>query len=259
MSNDNPKQMITLKNVSKVFKKQTVLEDISLKIKPGEFVCIVGPSGAGKSTLIHILAGAEKITTGIIEFDGVNLRIVPPLALRFFKRRIGVVFQNYRLLSKRTVYENIAYPLEVCGAPENLIKARVEGLLVKMHMKRRANAFPHELSGGELARSAIARAIAHGPIVLLVDEPTGNLDPDQSLKVLKLLKQINKEGTTVILATHDLELVKQVKGRIILIENGKITKDSRPRASKQEEVEPATAQMKTKSNTKKVKVTALGS
>jgi len=251
--------MITLKNVSKVFKKQTVLEDISLKIKPGEFVCIVGPSGAGKSTLIHILAGAEKITTGTIEFDGINLRIVPPLALRFFKRRIGVVFQNYRLLSKRTVAENIAYPLEVCGAPEKLIKARVEGLLGKMHMKRRANALPAELSGGELARTAIARAIAHGPIVLLADEPTGNLDPDQSLIVLKLLKQINKDGTTVILATHDLEMVKQVKGRIILIEDGKITKDSRPRASKQKEVEPAPIQAKTKSRTKKVKVTALSS
>ncbi|MDP6575498.1 MAG: ATP-binding cassette domain-containing protein [Candidatus Peribacteraceae bacterium] len=251
--------MITLKNVSKVFKKQAVLEDISLKIKPGEFVCIVGPSGAGKSTLIHILAGAEKITTGTIEFDGVNLRIVPPLALRFFKRRIGVVFQNYRLLSKRTVAENIAYPLEVCGAPENLIKARVEGLLEKMHMKRRANALPRELSGGELARTAIARAIAHGPIVLLVDEPTGNLDPDQSLKVLKLLKQINKDGTTVVLATHDLELVKQVKGRIILIEDGKITKDAKPRASKKHETEPTPVQTKSKSKSKKVKVTALGS
>ncbi len=253
--------MITLKNVSKVFKKQTVLEDISLRIKPGEFVCIVGPSGAGKSTLIHILAGAERITTGTIEFDGVDLKVVPPLALRFFRRRIGVVFQNYRLLSSRTVAENIAYPLEVCGAPENLIKARTEGLLGKMHMKRRANALPRELSGGELARTAIARAIAHGPMVLLVDEPTGNLDPEQSAKVIQLLKTINKDGTTVILASHDMELVKSTRARIILLEDGKITKVKRALKPLKKKEPDLVAPVKRKPvvKTKKVKITAIHS
>ncbi|MBU2214049.1 ATP-binding cassette domain-containing protein [Patescibacteria group bacterium] len=218
--------MIVLKNVSKTFSRRKVLDDVSLQVDPGEFVCITGTSGAGKSTLMHILAGAETATMGTVEVDGVDLRIVPPIALRIFRRRVGVVFQDYKLLPHKTVAQNIAFPLEVCGATNVQIEGRVTELLRQMHLVKVANALPRELSGGEQARAAIARAIVHSPYILLADEPTGNLDPAQSLLILKLFKAINKDGTTVVIATHDSGLVDALKERVITLEDGRVVRDS---------------------------------
>ena len=219
--------MIALKNVSKSYHRKRVLTDISLQVDPGEFVCITGLSGTGKSTLIHLLAGVEEASSGRIEVDGVDLRAVPPIAMRLFRQRVGVVFQDYKLLSHYTVRENIGYPLEVCGAPQAAIVKRVGELLTELKLTRKADALPRELSGGEQARTAIARALAHEPMILFADEPTGNLDPEQSEKILKLFLGINKKGTTVVLATHDAALVDVLQTRVITLDDGKIVRDSR--------------------------------
>jgi len=219
--------MIVLKNVYKSFRRRKVLEDVSFQIQPGEFVCITGPSGAGKTTLVHILAGAEEVSSGGIEVDGVDLRAVPPMALRLFRRRVGVVFQDYRLLPHLTVSENIAFPLEVCGESDRKIRKRVPELLKQLKLTKVADAYPEELSGGEQARTAIARAIVHAPMILLADEPTGNLDPEQSHAILKIFKKIHKDGTTVVLATHDTALVDAARSRVIELQDGRIMRDSR--------------------------------
>jgi len=240
--------MIVLKNVSKTFNRRKVLDDVSIQVDPGEFVCITGTSGAGKSTLMHILAGAETATAGTVEVDGVDLRIVPPIALRIFRRRVGVVFQDYKLLPHKTVAQNIAFPLEVCGATDVQIEGRVMELLRQMRLVKVAKALPRELSGGEQARAAIARAIVHSPYILLADEPTGNLDPAQSLQILKLFKAINKDGTTVVIATHDSGLVDALKVRVITLEDGRVVRDSpggyRKSPAKETKSEPEAVQEK---------------
>lgn len=218
--------MIVLKKVSKVFGRTKVLEDISFQIDPKEFICITGPSGAGKSSLISLLIGAEDVTTGAIEIDGVDLRSIPPPVLQLMRRRIGIVFQDYKLLPDLTVAENIAFPLEVCMAPDKTIRKRVPELLKRMDLVQRAGALPRELSGGEKARTAIARAIVHHPMILLADEPTGNLDPEQSLEILALLKHIHHEGTTVVLATHDAVLVDALQTRVIHLDTGRVMRDA---------------------------------
>ncbi|MBU0766818.1 ATP-binding cassette domain-containing protein [Patescibacteria group bacterium] len=252
--------MIVLKNVSKTFSHRKVLDDVSIQVDPGEFVCITGTSGAGKSTLMHILAGAETATVGTVEVDGVDLRIVPQMALRIFRRRVGVVFQDYKLLPHKTVAQNIAFPLEVCGATDVQIEGRVTELLKQMKLTKVANSLPRELSGGEQARTAIARAIVHSPYILLADEPTGNLDPAQSLQILKLFKAIHKDGTTVVIATHDSGLVDALKERVIELEDGRVIRDSpggyKKAPTKEEKAEPVTAQKKSplKNSEQSVKV-----
>ncbi|MDD4628841.1 MAG: ATP-binding cassette domain-containing protein [Candidatus Peribacteraceae bacterium] len=218
--------MIVLNDVSKSFGKKSVLSHVSLTINPGEFVCVVGPSGAGKSTLIHLLIGGEQVSEGRIEVDGVELRDIPPPVLQLYRRRIGVVFQDYKLIAHRTVAENIAFPLEVCGVADAEIDRRVTELLGQMSLTEKASSLPDELSGGEKARTAIARAIVHQPLVLLADEPTGNLDPVQSLMILKLFQEIHRSGTTVLVATHDSTLVETLQTRVILLENGKVMRDA---------------------------------
>jgi cell division transport system ATP-binding protein len=218
--------MIVLSDVSKSFGKKSVLSHVSLTINPGEFVCVVGPSGAGKSTLIHLLIGGETVTSGRIEVDGVELRDIPPPVLQLYRRRIGVVFQDYKLIAHRTVAENIAFPLEVCGVADAEIGRRVTELLQQMGLSEKAASLPDELSGGEKARTAIARAIVHHPLVLLADEPTGNLDPNQSLMILRLFQEIHRSGTTVVVATHDSALVEHLQTRVILLENGTVTRDA---------------------------------
>ncbi|MDD5623841.1 MAG: ATP-binding cassette domain-containing protein [Candidatus Peribacteraceae bacterium] len=218
--------MIVLKNVTKIFGRTHVLRDVSLRIEPKEFVCIVGPSGAGKSTLIHLLIGAEDVTSGEVEVDGVNLRAIPAPVMQLYRRRIGVVFQDYKLLPNRTVAENIAFPLEVSGMSDADIAARVGEVLAQMGLSERASAFPSALSGGEKARTAIARAIVHRPLIVLADEPTGNLDPGQSLQILQLFQQLHASGQTVLLATHDSAMVDTLQTRVVRLENGMIARDS---------------------------------
>jgi cell division transport system ATP-binding protein len=262
--------MITLKSVSKSFSGRKVLSDISLQINPGEFVCIIGRSGAGKSTLVHLIAGAEEVSSGTIEVDGVKLHAIPPMAMRLLRRRVGIVFQDGKLLSHLTVRENIAFPLEVCCASDQEIRKRTSELMRNMDLVNQAEALPYSLSGGEKARTAIARAIVHRPMVILLDEPTGNLDPEQSKQILALLQRINKDGTTVILATHDASLVDSLQTRVISLENGRITRDSaggyrtaRPQSHKllgdlptPPPDEPA---LEPKPRTRKVRVTSINS
>lgn len=218
--------MIVLEHVTKRYGNTEVMSDISFAIQPNEFVCITGPSGAGKSTLIHMLIGAETASTGQITVDGVDLLKVPRHALQMYRRRIGIVFQDYKLLWNRTVRENIAFPLEVCGASDPVIKARTDELLEHMDLKQQADTLCHALSGGEKARTSIARAVVHKPMIILADEPTGNLDPHESLKILKLFKNIHASGATVVLATHDALLVNALKTRVIRLEKQRIVRDS---------------------------------
>ncbi len=217
--------MITFTDVSKSFDGRTVLDKISFSVTPGEFVCITGPSGAGKSTIIHLLIRAEKPTGGRIDVDGVNLAKLSPMILQMYRRRMGVLFQDYKLLADRTVYENIAFALEVCGETDAIIASRVPELLKRVGLGGRGGAFPRELSGGEKARAGLARALVHKPMIVVADEPTGNIDPKQSLDILALLKQVHAEGTTVILATHDQMLVDALQTRVLRLENGKIVRD----------------------------------
>ncbi len=218
--------MIVLKDVTKVFRDLRVLDGVSLRIEPGEFVCVTGPSGAGKSTLLSLLVGAQDVTGGSISVDGVDLRSVPSGALQMFRRKVGFVFQDYKLLQNRTVAENLAFPLEVIGASDKEVQARVTELLRRMELGTRADALPWQLSGGEKARVAIARAIVHKPLIILADEPTGNLDPQQARAVIDLFQEIHTEGTTIVLATHDVSLVNGLKTRVVALVNGRIARDS---------------------------------
>lgn len=259
--------MIELKGVSKSYGKVSVLSDISFRVDPGEFVCITGPSGAGKSTLLHLLTGAEAISKGKIEVDGVDLRLVPAKAMQLFRRRLGIVFQDYKLLKNRTVAENIAFPLEVCGVPDEEIDKRVRLVLKLTDMTKHAKTLPPSLSGGEKARTAIARAVVHDPMIILADEPTGNVDPDQSVQIMKLFKEIHDSGATLIIATHDSGLVDALKPRVIELRDGKIVRDSiggYSRSSKKDVEVPKKAKHKILDDDdgktkRKVKITAIHS
>tara|TARA_Y100000310_G_C20697455_1_gene826686 strand:- start:5614 stop:6360 length:747 start_codon:yes stop_codon:yes gene_type:complete len=248
--------MIELKGVSKSFGNAKVLADISFRIDPGEFVCITGPSGAGKSTLLHILTGAEQASQGKIEMDGIDMRLVPPSALQLFRRRLGVVFQDYKLLNNRTVAENIAFPLEVCGVPDTAIDKRVLTVLEMIDLTKHAGTLTTSLSGGEKARVSIGRAIAHDPLIILADEPTGNIDPDQSKQILNLFEKINESGTTVIIATHDSGLVDALNTRVIELRDGKLARDSVGGYATSANVKKVTPKT---SGRRKIKVTAVGS
>jgi cell division transport system ATP-binding protein len=218
--------VITLANVSKGFEGKEILRDISCTITPNEFVCITGASGAGKSTLIDMLIGAQLPDSGTITVDNIPLEKIPTKALQLYRQRIGVVFQDYKLLWNLTVEENIAYPLEVLGLPQAQINLRVSELLELMHLNNQRTTLARSLSGGEKARTAIARAIAHNPLIIFADEPTGNLDPHESVHVMKILKTIHSTGTTVIVATHDFFLVDALQTRVLRLENGAIVRDS---------------------------------
>lgn len=218
--------MITLSHIAKKFYGRSVLTDISFEIKPNEFVCITGASGAGKSTLIDMFIGAQKPDSGTVTVDTVSLDAVPPKALQLYRQRIGIVFQDYKLLWNLTVEENIAYPLEILGIEKDVITKRVKKLTTEMNLVAQRKTLARCLSGGEKARTAIARAIAHKPMILFADEPTGNLDPHESVHVMKILKTIHSQGATVIVATHDFFLVDALNTRVIKLENGTVIRDS---------------------------------
>lgn len=217
--------MIIFQNVSKKYGKNVVLDQVGLKINPGEFVSIIGPSGAGKSTLISLLIGAEKLSGGSISVDGYAVNKMRSRAVQYYRRRIGVVFQDYKLLKHKNVFENVAFALEVCGYDRTTIKEQVNGVLKKVGLENKAKLYPRQLSGGEKQRVAIARALVHNPGLLVADEPTGNLDPLTGKEIIKILLEIHQQGTTVLLTTHNRDLVDFLKKRVIVLQDGKVVSD----------------------------------
>lgn len=219
--------MITLNNVFKTYKNGVnALYDVNLQIKQGEFVYIIGPTGSGKSTLIKLLDGEEIPTKGNVEVVGINIGKLKHSKVPLYRRNIGVVFQDFRLLEAKTVFENISYALEVISMKKDIIRHRVREVMNLVGLDDKGNAFPTELSGGQQQRVAIARAIANKPKVLIADEPTGNLDPVKSDEIMMLLEKINREeGTTVLMVTHDITLVNKHRKRTIVLENGHVAAD----------------------------------
>ena len=218
--------MIKFDQVTKKYKDDFVaLEDINLEIKEGEFISIVGSSGAGKSTLLKLIYAEEKPTTGTVLFREKPLDSISRRKMPFHRRNIGTVFQDFKLLPKKTAYENVAYALEVSGAPTAEIAEDVPQILDIVGLAEKMHKFPHELSGGEQQRVAMARALIHKPMVIVADEPTGNLDPVSSAEVVDLLLKINELGTTVLLASHDKDIVNRAGKRIIVLERGRLICD----------------------------------
>lgn len=217
--------MIRFDKVTKTYDSKNALQEISLDIHKGDFISLVGQSGAGKSTLLSLIIGEEKPDSGRILIDDIDVGRIKAKDIPFLRRKIGVVFQDIKLLSNRTAYENVAFALEVSGESPEMIKREVPKSLELVGLEEKANAFPHEMSGGERQRVAIARAMIHKPVLLLADEPTGNLDSINAWEILQLLLKINKAGTTVILATHAKDLVNSIKKRVVTIEKGLVTND----------------------------------
>ena len=220
--------MIELKEVTKEYSKGiAALNGISIKIEPGEFVFIVGDSGSGKSTLIRLLMKELEPTSGKITVMGNDLSKLKHKEIPFYRRKIGVVFQDFRLLKDRNVYENVAFALRVTETPTRVIKKKVPAALSLVALAQKYKSFPKELSGGEQQRVAIARAIVNEPLLLLADEPTGNLDPANSWEIMKLLQEANDRGTTVIVVTHNHEIVKAMQKRVITMSKGNIVSDEK--------------------------------
>lgn len=220
------KVVLKMTDVSKVYPGGSVaLQNVDIHIEPGEFVFVVGPSGAGKSTFIKMLFREVLPTTGSIFVNGVDILSLTPNEIPYMRRQLGIIFQDYRLLPDRTVYENVAFAMEVIETPRRKIKRRVLNVLDLVGLRHRADAYPNELSGGEQQRIAIARAIVNDPIMVIADEPTGNLDPETSWDIMEIFKEINAEGTTIVMATHDKEIVDAMGKRVIAIEDGYIVRD----------------------------------
>jgi len=219
-------RVIRLESVSKVFKGDvTALRDASAEIQRGEFVFLVGPSGSGKSTFIRLLNREEVADSGRIMVAGKDLGSLSSWRVPYLRRNIGCIFQDYKLLSKKTVSENVAFGLEVIGRPRQVIKRQVPAILELVGLSRKADRTPDELSGGEQQRVSIARAFVNRPLILLADEPTGNLDPATSVGIMRLLDRINRSGTTVVMATHDRGVVDTMRRRVIELDRGVIVRD----------------------------------
>ena len=219
--------MLELKHIAKTYKNGVnALYNINLKIDQGEFVYLIGPTGSGKSTLIKLLDGEEIPTKGKVEVAGINVGKLKHSKVPLYRRNIGVVFQDFRLLERKTVFENIAFALEVINVPKEKIRKRVREVMNLVGLDDKGNSFPQELSGGQQQRVAIARAIANKPKLLIADEPTGNLDPQKSDEIMTLLEKINREEkTTVLMVTHDITLVNKHRKRTIALEAGHIVAD----------------------------------
>ena len=220
-------KFIELKNVNKVYKNGvTALADVSVSIEKGEFVFVIGLTASGKSTFIKTLYREEKPTSGTVMVGGLNVGKIRNGKVYKLRRKIGIVFQDFKLLPKLTVYENVAFALECVGMKDKEIRPKVMSALERVGLKDKVRSFPGELSGGEQQRVAIARAIVNRPKLLICDEPTGNLDPDTSKEIMKVIEGINKDlGTTIIMATHDRDIVNRMKKRVLLIEHGVLAGD----------------------------------
>jgi cell division transport system ATP-binding protein len=218
--------MIKLDHVTKVYKDTVVaLDDVCVDIQKGEFVFVVGPSGSGKSTLIRLLIREEEPSRGEIHVAGKNIANLTSWKVPYLRRNVGTVFQDFKLLSDKTVYENVAFALDVIGKPKHVIKSRVPEILDLVGLGDKLKHYPNELSGGEQQRVSIARSFVNRPLILLADEPTGNLDPATSVDIMKLLDRINRTGTTVMMATHDNAIVDAMRRRVIELTGGKVVRD----------------------------------
>lgn len=225
-NSDTP--IIQFQRISKKYPNgHYAVKDIDLEINEGEFVCLVGASGVGKTTLIKLLSVQERPTQGELFVAGRNLKDLSNREMPFYRRKIGVVFQDFKLLPQKTVWENVAFALEVCGFNDEDIKRRTEKVLDLVNLGRKLKNYPSELSGGERQRTAIARALVHTPKILIADEPTGNLDPVNTWEIIELLYRINQKGTTIILATHNRQVVDRIQRRVVLMKAGKIISDQR--------------------------------
>jgi len=219
--------MIIFEKVSKIYNHCSALEDISIRVNPREFVSIVGRSGAGKSTLVKLLIGEEYPTSGHIFVDRIDIAKIKPKLLPFYRRKIGIVFQDFKLLSFRTAFENIAFAMEVANLPHQKIKDDTLKILRIIGLENRQNNFPDQLSGGEKQRVAIGRALALKPEILIADEPTGNLDPIHTWDIINLLVKINELGTTVVLASHDKEIINSLGKRVVSLDKGRVIRDEK--------------------------------
>ncbi|MGT2829336.1 cell division ATP-binding protein FtsE [Streptococcus hillyeri] len=218
--------LIELRDVTKKYHRSTTaLREVTVNVDQGEFVYIVGPSGAGKSSFIKLLYREEKATSGSIKVGEFNLTKLRQKDVPLLRRSIGVVFQDYKLLPRKTVFENVAYAMEVIGEKPRNIKKRVPEVLDLVGLKHKMRSFPTQLSGGEQQRVAIARALVNNPKLLIADEPTGNLDPENSWEIMNLLERINLQGTTVLMATHNSQIVNTLRHRVIAIEGGRVVRD----------------------------------
>ncbi|MFO7293089.1 MAG: cell division ATP-binding protein FtsE [Actinomycetes bacterium] len=218
--------MIRLEDVTKVYEGGTVaVRDVSLDIPKGEFVFLVGPSGSGKSTLIRLMLREEAVTRGTIYVAGKDITALPAWKVPYLRRSIGTVFQDFKLLPNKTVFENVAFALEVLGRPRSVIGPQVEQVLELVGLADKAERYPRQLSGGEQQRVSIARAFVNRPPIMLCDEPTGNLDPATSVGIMKLLDRINRTGTTIVMATHDHAIVDAMQRRVVQLSNGVVIRD----------------------------------
>jgi cell division transport system ATP-binding protein len=219
--------VISFDNVTKQYKNTSApaLDGITLNIEQGDFVFLVGASGSGKSSLLRLLLKEETATSGIVTVDGINVAKLRNRKVPAFRRTMGIVFQDFRLLPGKTVFDNVAFGMEVIGKPKSEIARKVPALLELVGLDEKSHRLPSELSGGEQQRVALARAFINQPKLLLADEPTGNLDPATSVGIMKLLDRINRIGTTVIMATHDVAIVDQMRKRIVQMENGRLVRD----------------------------------
>lgn len=220
--------MIQFKNVSKIYDTSVkALSDVNVEIEAGEFVFIVGPSGAGKSTFIKMLLKETDPTSGAVIVAGKDLSRISRQKIPYYRRQIGMVFQDYKLIPTLNVYENVAFAMRVVGASPKEIKKRVPMVLSLVSLRHKYNMFPNELSGGEQQRVSLARALVNNPSILVADEPTGNLDPDTAREIMELLDDINKSGTTILMATHAKEIVDYMKKRVIVIDKGQVVRDEK--------------------------------
>lgn len=224
LPNDDP--IIEMRNVSLIYPNGTRgLNDIDISINKGDFVFLVGHTGSGKSSLMKLIYRENDPTTGAVYVEGNEVSDMKRSQIPFLRRKIGVIFQDFRLLSHKTVYENVAYALQVTGTSRHLVPRKVNKALTLVNLQDKADRFPNQLSGGEQQRVAIARALINDPIILLADEPTGNLDPDSSWDIMQILSKVNVNGTTLVVATHNQQLVDVMQKRVIVMQKGEIVRD----------------------------------